>query len=778
MTTYNTGNPVGSTDVRDLYDNTQNLDSLVNGPLTSYADRLGAPRKSWRGIEQDFAAFLAASGFELPALEYVGGSPLVVDRPTQLIFRTGFPDTLYGVKSTEPFPATLTGTWATDESRLVVRSDGDLRQDLANSTDPAKGAGLVGYSGSGDYPQGTVGSRLKGVVVTVESYGASPLNPDNTAAYAALVADVPEGSIVRWASPGKVYIGNFSSPTKSLRLDLNGAILRNSTTTAPVVSIGSLTGAVAHPVVDQQLVYGATSFEVAGASGIFSAGDIGYLWDSATRSDGQAVNFETVKIKSVSGDVVSIDGFLASYKGAGAIKFYHDPNQLKGAAVFGGTIAPSADHVSMGVGVFSCEGVFIDKINTTGTTGSAVDVRFCYDVNTRDVRCVEPNAIGSGQGYGVALWAVSQFTVANVFGRGMRHVYDQDSAYFGSIRNITDMDDKSACVILAHNGFTGHIDLKGVVTKTVQYTVILSGQGYSGATAALRGNHPFRNIRIKNVDATIDATVDPNTALAFGVYFANSVVNCSVEKIECNVLNMSSITPSSGTAVVRVDGVAKGTFKVSEVYANRVGCALFTTGHRGGLPADASIAELTNIHLGVCARVARLQGSWAVALDNIVVGLAPAAGVIVEMEANYGDVPRGAYVGQNIWYQGAEVPIVKTTSFMPAGVLPTSGRGVGSDITVAGGQEISQAELQNRSRGLRLVAPIGTGTTTLSATAALPPPIVQGQEAYIATFTGRHSVVLPAGGNIHTTITIAPGEQIKIVGYAGKWALSARSASV
>lgn len=144
MTTYNTGNPVGSTDVRDLYDNAQNLDSLVNGPLASYADRLGAPRKSWRGIEQDFAAFLAASGFELPALEYVGGSPLVVDRPTQLIFRTGFPDTLYGVKSTEPFPATLSGTWATDESRLVVRSDGDLRQDLANSTDPAKGAAILG----------------------------------------------------------------------------------------------------------------------------------------------------------------------------------------------------------------------------------------------------------------------------------------------------------------------------------------------------------------------------------------------------------------------------------------------------------------------------------------------------------------------------------------------------------------------------------------------------------------------------------------------------------
>ena len=217
MTTYNTGNPVGSTDVRDLYDNAQNLDSLVNGPLTSYADRLGAPRKSWRGIEQDFAAFLAASGFELPALEYAGGSPLVVDRPTQLIFRTGFPGTLYGVKSTEPFPATLTGTWATDESRLVVRSDGDLRQDLANATDPAKGAGLVGYAG------GTVADAL-GSFVSPAMFGAigDGIVDDTAAVQAAVLSgksvlipagasyrltgmvDVPAG--VRIYGAGEIYV--------------------------------------------------------------------------------------------------------------------------------------------------------------------------------------------------------------------------------------------------------------------------------------------------------------------------------------------------------------------------------------------------------------------------------------------------------------------------------------------------------------------------------------------------------------------------------------------
>lgn len=40
MTTANTGNPVGSVDVRDLYDNAENLDNFSNGSLDAYPDHL------------------------------------------------------------------------------------------------------------------------------------------------------------------------------------------------------------------------------------------------------------------------------------------------------------------------------------------------------------------------------------------------------------------------------------------------------------------------------------------------------------------------------------------------------------------------------------------------------------------------------------------------------------------------------------------------------------------------------------------------------------------
>lgn len=54
MTSYNTGNPLGSQDPRDLYDNAENLDSFLNGEGSSYLDRLGRERKSYEGVVRDF----------------------------------------------------------------------------------------------------------------------------------------------------------------------------------------------------------------------------------------------------------------------------------------------------------------------------------------------------------------------------------------------------------------------------------------------------------------------------------------------------------------------------------------------------------------------------------------------------------------------------------------------------------------------------------------------------------------------------------------------------
>lgn len=61
MTTYNTGNPIGSTDSRDRLDNTENMDYLENSTTElTHADRLGTVRKTRHGMEVEHDAQIAA----------------------------------------------------------------------------------------------------------------------------------------------------------------------------------------------------------------------------------------------------------------------------------------------------------------------------------------------------------------------------------------------------------------------------------------------------------------------------------------------------------------------------------------------------------------------------------------------------------------------------------------------------------------------------------------------------------------------------------------------
>ncbi|QBH21073.1 hypothetical protein EYC51_17120 [Alcaligenes faecalis] len=59
MTTYKTGNPIGSASPKDLYDNSQNLDAAVNSQESTWADRLGVVRPTLKsavdptGLVQD-----------------------------------------------------------------------------------------------------------------------------------------------------------------------------------------------------------------------------------------------------------------------------------------------------------------------------------------------------------------------------------------------------------------------------------------------------------------------------------------------------------------------------------------------------------------------------------------------------------------------------------------------------------------------------------------------------------------------------------------------------
>lgn len=248
MTTYNTGNPLGSVDVRDLYDNAQNMDNFSNGHLGAYEDRLGVSRKSWAGMEADFAAFLLASGYEFIG-DYDTDGPLLIERPNQVFTKDGE----YWRSGPElVLPYTTVNNWVTDAPKFVSAGDAVLRSDLASAV-AGKGAELVYYKGR------TVHERLSDIV-SVLDFGAvgDGVANDTPAFQAAFASLVGKGGTVI-APAGKNYLIDTSF-TVPVNCTLQGAYSRvgspGNNTSAPYGNMGSL------------ILNSAASISVASSSGV------------------------------------------------------------------------------------------------------------------------------------------------------------------------------------------------------------------------------------------------------------------------------------------------------------------------------------------------------------------------------------------------------------------------------------------------------------------------------------------------------------------------------
>lgn len=145
---YNTNNPLGSNDFRDLSDNAEYFDNYANGPQPAYPNRFGDQKLSIEGMNQafntaqdgrqaQFEAALASIGFS--AIGDYGAGVTFTTRQ-QYTVRAGL---AYAVANSTTLPYTLTGDWAADEPKLeLINSDQILRSDLAADAE-GKGADLV-----------------------------------------------------------------------------------------------------------------------------------------------------------------------------------------------------------------------------------------------------------------------------------------------------------------------------------------------------------------------------------------------------------------------------------------------------------------------------------------------------------------------------------------------------------------------------------------------------------------------------------------------------------
>jgi hypothetical protein len=129
--------PLGSTEVKVLYNNASNLDDAVNGTPVTWVDRFGVVRKSWAGIELDFENFLLASGYEFIG-DYDDVGELTFTRPNQIMSKDG---EYWRPGAALALPYTTVNNWVIDQPKFVSTGDASLRQALAASD----GTTIIGF---------------------------------------------------------------------------------------------------------------------------------------------------------------------------------------------------------------------------------------------------------------------------------------------------------------------------------------------------------------------------------------------------------------------------------------------------------------------------------------------------------------------------------------------------------------------------------------------------------------------------------------------------------
>jgi len=165
---YNTGNPIGSTDPRDLSDNAQDFDQAVNGPSSTWVDRLGNTRTSLRG-----QVGYTGTGTGGAIQSYTSG--LVLSGYNVIILYSG---EFYRPSASATLPYTTTATLPDVDGNLVSIGDANLRQDLANDAS-GSGAALVSMEG-GPSVEAAVLSRTTFLAGVSESFAG--LNPETSGA--------------------------------------------------------------------------------------------------------------------------------------------------------------------------------------------------------------------------------------------------------------------------------------------------------------------------------------------------------------------------------------------------------------------------------------------------------------------------------------------------------------------------------------------------------------------------------------------------------------------
>lgn len=239
MTTFNTGNQIGSVDPRDLYDNAENLDTAVNTKTdTTWTDRLGVERKTFHGMEVQFDSqqvdFEDRFNVALQGIGYdrIGeyGAGLEINEYNQIFRREDAPGQWewYAPSPSLELPYTTTGDWGDEEGLFVAVGDAALRGELAQPD----GAEKIGFSETANLKERVLYS------IYPEDFGAfgNGVN-DDTSALIAWALD--QSGRAKYLKSGSTYLTDQPIDIKTNVFGNGATILYSGSPTQSIITLSS-----------------------------------------------------------------------------------------------------------------------------------------------------------------------------------------------------------------------------------------------------------------------------------------------------------------------------------------------------------------------------------------------------------------------------------------------------------------------------------------------------------------------------------------------------------
>lgn len=220
MTTYNTGNPLGSKDPRDLYDNAENFDTALNSPALTFVDRLGATKMT-------IAGFASAAGDPTLAIQAANDALDEANRAQSIADSVEADAASIALSASAQVIASIEDEVLRAEAAALAAENAADAAQLSAGVFPSTAAGL-GATVNGEYFNVVSGIAAESFILYLNSAGSAVEQKryPSSSAFVNLAPESIRDSISnRFLNPlGGVFNGGAGDTTGAFKISLPSGV--------------------------------------------------------------------------------------------------------------------------------------------------------------------------------------------------------------------------------------------------------------------------------------------------------------------------------------------------------------------------------------------------------------------------------------------------------------------------------------------------------------------------------------------------------------------------